>query len=307
MAGRYQLGTRATKDDPRRVPISSLWRLDGMPKDYTIDCVEELLEKVGFLDINVETKERHWRGSAWTFRARRDDDQEVLQPVFPGGKDGEVVEVVLTTPVRRKAREKIKSKLASERQVYFETSRMHHDYKHENLPKTRWQEGNEETEVAATAMDASQEKDEKEDENMEEAETRKRQAGDKTTPASKAKVQPAARQPWLPNNAKRVENAGRGDCLFRAIAQSLNRIETGSSSRSHRQVRAFRVAFMRKHSAEYEALWDRKDSKGNEFEGSFQQYLDNMQKCGAWGGLPGSFCSGQRAEKKDTDLALGKR
>lgn len=98
-----------------------------MPKDYTIDCVEELLEKVGFLDINVETKERHWRGSAWTFRARRDDDQEVLQPVFPGGKDGEVVEVVLTKQVRRRAPEKIKSKLASERQVYFETSRMHHD------------------------------------------------------------------------------------------------------------------------------------------------------------------------------------
>ena len=165
VAGRYQLGTRATKDDPRRAPTSSLWRLDGMPKDYTIDCVEELLEKVGFLDINVETKERHWRGSAWTFRARRDDDQEVLQPVFPGGKDGEVVEVVLTKQVRRKAPEKIKSKLASERQVYFETSRMHHDYKHENPPKTRWQEGNEETEVAATAMDASQEKDEKEDEH----------------------------------------------------------------------------------------------------------------------------------------------
>ena len=300
VAGRYQLGTRTTKDDPRRVPTSSLWRLDGMPKEYTIDCVEELLEQVGFLDINVETKERHWRGSAWTFRARRDDDQEVLQPVFPGGKDGEAVEVVLTKQVRRRAPEKIKSKLASERQVYFDIARMHHNYKHDNPRTTHWKEENikEDTEVAATALDASQEEEAKDDEPMEDTETRKRKAGDKTTPASKAKVQPTVRQPWLPKNAKRVENEGRGDCLYHAIAQSLNKIEVGSSSRSHRQIRAFGVAYMRRQSADYEALWDKKDSKGNEFKGSFQQYLDNMQKCGTWAGYLEVFALANALRRK---------
>ena len=113
-------------------------------------------------------------------------------------------------------------------------------------------------------MDASQEKDEKEDENMEEAETRKRKAGD-------AILQPAARQPWLPKNAKRVENDGRGDCLFHAIAQSLNRTETGSSSRSHRQVRT------------------------------------TCRNVAPGRATYRGFCFGQRAEKKDTDLALRKR
>lgn len=103
---------------------------------------------------------------------------------------------------------------------------------------------------------------------------------------------PVARQPWLPKNAKRVENGGRGVCLFHALAQSLNRIETGSSSRSHGQVRAFRVAFMRK------STLGQKRFQGNEFEGSFQQYLDNMQKCGTWAGYPEVFALANALRRK---------
>lgn len=91
---------------------------------------------------------------------------------------------------------------------------------------------------------------------------------------------------WMPRRGTRVPNDGRGDCLFHAVQQAL--ADLPKKQRSARQLRAFIVAFMRKHAEEYEALWDRlapghpRKAGDDDWNGTFFDYLDGLQIAGCW-------------------------
>ena len=54
------------------------------------------------------------------------------------------------------------------------------------------------------------------------------------------------RQPWMPKGAKVVVNAGRGDCLFRAVADALKVLDPNQRA-SARSLRASTCAFYKKN------------------------------------------------------------
>ena len=90
---------------------------------------------------------------------------------------------------------------------------------------------------------------------------------------------------WLPI-AKIVANPGGGHCLYHAIAQALN--EAGQFSRkdegrSHRQLRAYTIAAVRKHFRRYEEP-ESTGCRGNVQDATFQSYVDQQQMLEGWGG-----------------------
>ncbi|CAL1169684.1 unnamed protein product [Cladocopium goreaui] len=85
----------------------------------------------------------------------------------------------------------------------------------------------------------------------------------------------------VPERLQKVPNPGEGNCLFYCLAQAES---TPGKSRSHRQVRAFVVAYMTKHFKKYEDFWDGLSPSNIPMEGGFDDYLQALEKDKAWAG-----------------------
>ena len=87
----------------------------------------------------------------------------------------------------------------------------------------------------------------------------------------------------VPERLQKVPNPGEGNCLFYCLAQAES---TPGKSRSHRQVRAFVVAYMTKHFKiqKYEDFWDGLSPSNIPMDGGFDDYLQALEKDKAWAG-----------------------
>ena len=92
---------------------------------------------------------------------------------------------------------------------------------------------------------------------------------------------------WPPAGGVRRPNDGAVDCRFRRVQLALSVLEP-AKLRSTRQIRAFAIAFMIKRKIEHIQLWEQRelgkpaeDGDPNR-KGAFDDYLDVIQKQGAW-------------------------
>ena len=97
-----------------------------------------------------------------------------------------------------------------------------------------------------------------EDEEME-AELVKSKKLPGAVPKAESKPKQQSYTGWLPRGGERRHNDGKGGCLFYSVQQALEVLEPHAKKRSARQLRAFTVAFMKRHMEEYEVLWDRQE------------------------------------------------
>lgn len=58
------------------------------------------------------------------------------------------------------------------------------------------------------------------------------------------------------------------------MASALEDARPAEAKRSHRQLRAWLVALVRKNLSRYEAKWDRTDSKGVPTKQTFKEFID---------------------------------
>ena len=68
------------------------------------------------------------------------------------------------------------------------------------------------------------------------------------------------------------------------MASALEDARPAEAKRSHRQLRAWLVALVRKNLSRYEAKWDRTDSKGVPTKQTFKEFIDLLANQGSWAG-----------------------
>jgi len=94
------------------------------------------------------------------------------------------------------------------------------------------------------------------------------------------KVQP------LPEGVLRVSNEGLGNCLFIAVAQSVE--ASSQQQHSHRSIRTAAVKHLRKHRDQYFMWWDNLWPDGSKCEKEtihgFDEYIGKVAQVGAWAG-----------------------
>lgn len=90
----------------------------------------------------------------------------------------------------------------------------------------------------------------------------------------------------LPKGVERLPNEGGGNCLYLAVAQSLEQV-TGTLH-NHRSVRAAAFTHLQKHLQKYSLFWDGRmpdDQKAADTSTvGFKAYLDKAAEPNQWGG-----------------------
>ena len=104
---------------------------------------------------------------------------------------------------------------------------------------------------------------------------------DATSVSSPQKADPDKKRMKIPPKLTRIANVGQGNCLFHCLAQAES---TSQKQRSHRQVRAYIVAYMTKHAKKYQEYWDGLGPNDVAMNGSFEDYLQAVGKDKAWAG-----------------------
>ena len=83
IAGRFQLGIRVHSSDSRLQVRPCTWRVDQVPKSWTFDEVNDLLQTFHFSHIEVIAKEWRRDHTSWLVRAQYSEPNELLlQPVI---------------------------------------------------------------------------------------------------------------------------------------------------------------------------------------------------------------------------------
>ncbi|CAE7777915.1 unnamed protein product, partial [Symbiodinium sp. CCMP2456] len=104
-------------------------------------------------------------------------------------------------------------------------------------------------------------------------------------PHKRPRAEAAASTLLLPGGLKLCDNAGQGECLFLALADTLQ--HQGRSKRSAAELRNLVVTHLRRHKATYAGFW-RGDAPSAEQEPmldeGFDAYLLRLSKPGAWAG-----------------------
>lgn len=270
--GRKQLGFKVDEEDMQF--HSSRWILEGFPAMGHVDDVSICLEENGFSNIQILEKSRNRSSTAWSFMAKREDREEIVQSTIED-EEGITYDVVMTRAVRTRRHKPNIQPLRNSRKVQLnlEESWRHHDndagQKTEPIVVSQERESHDADEEhfeLPTAMG--------DDSPSERERTPRRQKAN--TPDS------FPEPPWQPGG-KRCPNPGQGDCLFHVFAQALRTVEK-DKVRSHRQIRQFAVAAMKKKQAHFEKQWDHTDSKGVATKMTYLQYIDAMAKPGTWAG-----------------------
>ena len=274
IAGRYQLGIRADSQDSRLETRASVWRIDNVPKSWQFDAVDELLEKLGFSQVEVIAKESRKHFTSWLLRAKHDGPDVVMQPMVSVHDCPDILELAITKEARRRQVNPKAVKLKQEKRIVFPLAQSP-----QPPPKRTVQ-----SPAPTTALQLEQE-----DSEME-ADSVKRPKLLGAEPKAAAKPDHNSNRDygrWMLREGTRQYNPGTGDCLFYAVQQALQVLEP-TKSRTARQVRAFTAAFTERHKAEYAALWDGRAPGSNSpddeqaWEGSFDDYLAGIRLNGCW-------------------------
>ena len=262
--GRAQLGTRIAHTDQRLRDRPSTWRISKVPKLWTGDMVIDIFTSLGFRSSEVDQK--LWRGPTndWIVKGIPPSADELYQPAVKDG-DGEIVELVIMKEAKRRQQPSSSYGLRSEMAISFQA-----------LHKTRKQEKR-----VGPPPETSEDVDMEDGDGTKEkkSKTDKSEASAKPAPPKKA---------WFPEGASRRSNAGRGDCMFLAIADARAVLDPAKQA-SARSLRAFLVAYYEKHKDKFAALWDglkpgvtsRKDAPG--WKGDFSKYISKIKMAGVFG------------------------
>ena len=73
VAGAKQVAIRIDQLDPRRTPSTHKWIAEQVPRDWDCEAVCQVLEEVGFEQVELDGKLPGRRGTAWQFMALRKD------------------------------------------------------------------------------------------------------------------------------------------------------------------------------------------------------------------------------------------
>ena len=301
--GRVQLALRVKPDDERLKPTSSVWRVETVPFGWDFENVEETLVEAGFSEIDILAKQRRRGGTAWVFKGMRNDDRDQMQIHYDADEtcNEPPLDLFLVKQSKRRAPGNVQP-LKAENDVLFSLDAFHKKGKgkgkgkgkHKSklevpdfatmlaLPKSslpplpsKDDRGNKAMDVSLISVpDAS----DVEDEPMHAQGTKRKDQAMLTSPA---KTGHDKKRMKVPERLQKVPNPGEGNCLFYCLAQAES---TPGKSRSHRQVRAFVVAYMTNHFKKYEDFWDGLSPSNTPMEGGFDDYLQALEKDKAWAG-----------------------
>ena len=100
-------------------------------------------------------------------------------------------------------------------------------------------------------------------------------------PPSPAVPPPSHRRTQIPQNLRKMQNPGSGNCLFHCFAQAET---VPGKVRSHRQLRAFIVSHMTKHWNKFKEFWDGLGPDNLPMTGDFSDYVKQVGLDKSWGG-----------------------
>ena len=265
--GRMQLGTRVPANDRRLKDRPSTWRVTNTPHMWTGDMVCDVLQTLGFRDVEVLQKLHRGATAHWVIKGIPPSLTELYQPTVADGA-GKEHELVVIKEARRRRQDNSGHGLRSEHAVSY-TPVVKPLRKDKRGSQVRQADG--QGDAPMTGQDGANA-----------AEAAKKAKTEGAPPQSKVK------SPWLPEGAQRVQNTGKGDCLFLAIADALKVLDP-SKNASGRSLRAFITAWHTRHLEEYRSLWDglkagvvSREANGN-WNGSFEDYIADIKMAGVWG------------------------
>ena len=234
-----QLGLRSMTSE--NVPKSpKTWILRSAPKGWDMSAVESFLAASQFSAVSFTSKKLERFGTTWTFKALRNGDHSYLQLLYEGTEFGNNGKFLVAERFHWETNNAKVTKLKQEGRIPLQAKAL------EAIPVPP--ESEETNAIAETQLDEVSE-----DADMTTEECAKRSVAPGTSPQKKrSKVQP------LPAGITRVENEGKGNCLFWAIAQSIQ--NCGGGVHHHSSVRAAAVTHFRKHLEKYSMFWDNKDT-----------------------------------------------
>ena len=223
----------------------------------------DVLTSLGFRDCEVAQK--CWKGPTtdWLARGVPPSAAALFQPSIKDGA-GQLVELVVVKESKRRKNASSSQGLRGETSVSFKSLidvGKRAEKRHSEAPPDN---AGPQDDVVMDSDDAKKLKTDPE--------------------AAKAKK----KKPWYPEGAKRVANAGRGDCLFLAVADALAVLDPAKKA-SGRSVRAFLAAWFEKHYDECNGLWDgikagaasKETSSG--WTGEFRDYIAEIKMSGIFG------------------------
>ena len=272
--GTRDLAIRVEADDPRNAPRVTSWTLRGVPRDWHIEELEDLLRNAGFESVAIETKSPGKTGAVWGFRALRCDMRDLI-PIAVAESDDCPAFTIEATRYKRKSPGRLTSNIATGATHSFRVWNFQ-----EAVAKAKIKPGPSLRRSSPPKEDANMEIDADGDAVLPDVGV-KRALPEDVRPGPESKIT-KARTFDLPAGAEIIANGGKGNCMPEAIAQCLS--HASGKPRTHRQVRKAMVKWMRDMATAIEGKWDKRDVKDQPTSSTFLEYLNQLEAVGAWCG-----------------------
>ncbi|CAE6924370.1 unnamed protein product [Symbiodinium sp. CCMP2592] len=207
--GARQLGVHVRESDAQWQAPARTWSIRWLPQSFTHSDLGAMLSSMGFCEFQVLGKLVRRQGAAWTFRAKRDDQLEVVIGAYEDEAE-RAVEVQAMLESKRNLLRKgdmilVKTGKCQTCGIFLTWTLMSRRMTNRTrLAASLYNHG-------VAAMDSSCPPDEA-------AVGTKRGPPTEEQPQKQAVLR--ARAPWKPRG-QRVANAGGGDCLYLSLAQAL--------------------------------------------------------------------------------------
>ena len=294
--GWRQLGVRSMSEESKVVTKrSQSWVLRSAPRHWDADDVVRFLQAAQFTAVELNVKKREQFGTTWGFKAFSGSSQSYLQLLYEGSSFDEGRFVVVERYRNPRLQSNV-TKLKGEFRVDLRQEPPSPD----DFPPL------------ATTLVETKGPEEKPDSKSQDNVMDETEGGKRSTAApagaspdrKRLKVQP------LPEGVLRISNEGLGNCLFIAVAQSVE--ATSQQQHSHRSIRAAAVKHLRKHRDQYfmwsDNLWPDGSKCGKETIDGFDEYVGKVAQIGAWAGnLWTDRCSFSMKPVRCTAFALRDR
>ena len=266
--GRSQLGLKISPTDSRWQHPRCTWRLKGIPAHWAGPDVEHLLVQTGFAETELTAKIRRRGGCEWLVKASRTDERVILQQPVDWDADGSNVSdfVAMKEANRRPKGDKVEPiKDVGAAFLSFGDC----------------------AKISRKVTDVSAQKPSDTERDAGGTGSRKR-------PAVEEDKSMEVEHPWFPACGVVVTNPGEGNCLWHSFAELVS---TSSSQRSHRQLRAYTCAVLKKdpYFSEVWELQGRPNAHGKPGTQSWDQYVEEQGTNGVWSGAleAGAFAKAQ--------------
>lgn len=275
--GHRQLGVRkaSTPEDLARPKVvRRRWRATGVPRDWSLEDIQGYVTECGLENVEIEERSP-WRGtSAWSFRASAEADVDFMSFDLEDGAL-ELTRLGGDRPVRNDRALPLELK-----QVFKPARQGSKDRLKSERPRPARAGADAEEPEGNMAVDAGNDRP-----RLDDGKSLPASAAAVGGPTKRPRAEAAASTLLLPGGLKLCDNAGQGECLFLALADTLQ--HQGRSKRSAAELRNLVVTHLRRHKATYAGFW-RGDAPSAEqepmLEEGFDAYLLKLSKPGAWAG-----------------------